>query len=321
MRSPELVALDLLRPDLPAKLVGAIERGLAPDPERRDLTAEEMAFVLRGLVEAAAGRLRLLDRIRVLRRDDARDGRANAPTRQDTRPSLFEESTPRVDGSDTLPLVSRHALERDFEDEVRPHPHTSMTVPTSPRRHVALPGQHAIGSRTSGKIVFESTRAPAGQANDVERPPRRAGVVLALGAAALVSGALIFGGLVLRQRWRSQPESLYGEGGSSDTAAPPPSADVTAIARPPSSPAPSATPAPSPSTSPSSPVPAPAATTGVVVTDPRDAGHRLFIDGRFAGAAGAPVTYPCGVHEVRVGSLGRPHKVLIPCGGEVLVTR
>jgi hypothetical protein len=45
------------------------------------------------------------------------------------------------------------------------------------------------------------------------------------------------------------------------------------------------------------------------------------VDGRLAGAGGHVLVVLCGSHVVQVGSAGRRRVVLIPCGGDVHVTR
>jgi len=64
-----------------------------------------------------------------------------------------------------------------------------------------------------------------------------------------------------------------------------------------------------------------ASTTGRLITPPSELGHRVFVDGRFAGGGGAPLTVRCGKHDVRVGSAGRLRSVDVPCSGDVDVTR
>ena len=62
-------------------------------------------------------------------------------------------------------------------------------------------------------------------------------------------------------------------------------------------------------------------TTGLILTDGSALGHRIFVDGRFAGPGGSPLAVRCGRHDVRVGSGGHLRKVDVPCGGECAATR
>ena len=52
MAEPNIVSLDVLRPDLPARLRDAVARGLEPQEAKRSITAEEMVAILR-IVDAA----------------------------------------------------------------------------------------------------------------------------------------------------------------------------------------------------------------------------------------------------------------------------
>src|SRR5439155_11119119 len=49
--------LDVLRPDLPARLRNAVARGLEPSPDQRAITAEEMLVVMRESVASNEGRM------------------------------------------------------------------------------------------------------------------------------------------------------------------------------------------------------------------------------------------------------------------------
>jgi hypothetical protein len=50
------------------------------------------------------------------------------------------------------------------------------------------------------------------------------------------------------------------------------------------------------------------------------ASHRVFVDGRVVGEGPGPMTAPCGPHEVKIGSLGTPKIVDLPCGGAITIT-
>ena len=100
--------------------------------------------------------------------------------------------------------------------------------------------------------------------------------------------------------------------------APPPAASVTADQVVVESPA--AAPRPVPPAA-IVPVPSVAPTTGTLITDPVEAGHRIFLDGRFAGPAGAPLTVRCGWHDIRLGSAGSLRHVEVPCGGSCTIAR
>jgi eukaryotic-like serine/threonine-protein kinase len=63
MARPEFPSLDTLRPDVPAEVRAAIRRGLEPNPDRRSITADEMAGVLRLSMSGDEGRATLADAI------------------------------------------------------------------------------------------------------------------------------------------------------------------------------------------------------------------------------------------------------------------
>ncbi len=64
--------------------------------------------------------------------------------------------------------------------------------------------------------------------------------------------------------------------------------------------------------------PKPIGQTGLVRTYSTAAGKAIFIDGKQAGVAPAPLTVQCGPHSVRVGE-GKPRNVSVPCGGNITV--
>lgn len=103
----------------------------------------------------------------------------------------------------------------------------------------------------------------------------------------------------------------------------PTKAVTSAATRPSSSPSPDSSGSPaasaSPPLSPSPALPPAPADKGYVLTPESEKGHRLFVNGRFRGAAGTPLLVGCGTHEVKIGSAGTAHQVAVPCGGSVTV--
>ncbi len=59
-----------------------------------------------------------------------------------------------------------------------------------------------------------------------------------------------------------------------------------------------------------------AGTEGDIVTPARLGGHRVFVDGRYAGDSPGPIRVKCGAHSVKLGSHGAAHSVTVPCGGQ-----
>lgn len=64
--------------------------------------------------------------------------------------------------------------------------------------------------------------------------------------------------------------------------------------------------------------PLPATGTGTVKTYNAAAGRAIFVDGKQAGVAPAPLSVACGTHHIRVGE-GKTKSVNVPCGGNVTV--
>jgi serine/threonine protein kinase len=61
MRNPRIKPLSALRPDLPGPLALAVSRALSPDAADRDITAAELAAVVRASLDVDAGQLELRD--------------------------------------------------------------------------------------------------------------------------------------------------------------------------------------------------------------------------------------------------------------------
>ena len=175
----------------------------------------------------------------------------------------------------------------------------------------SLPG---FASRTSSPLILETPNAmttavlpePARNARRRSRAPM---FLVAAAAAAIAMGIVIGGTLGLRERTNAAA--------TAELRAPPVVATVqAATAQAPSVLTPSA-----PPPAPVEVAPPPASTSGRLLTAPSEAGHRIFVDGRFAGSGGAPLAVRCGTHEVRVGSAGRLRRVDVPCDGALEVSR
>ncbi|MBX3192645.1 MAG: protein kinase [Labilithrix sp.] len=349
MAAPALVPLAALRSGIPIHVADALDRGMTPDPDRRSVRAEEMAAVMRSVIDVEAARERLVEVIAKLRRAPEAGQRATLPA----APSLFDESAPSLETDPDTSSFSQQA--------VTPRsPPTSMVVPratptpeaTAPMRppsayppadysrHTPLPAPRIIGgpgasvlapppppsrgsfaSRTSSALIVETPNAmTTALPNPVyapARPRRRSTLIFACAAAAVLAGGVIGGLLGLRDRAPS-----LALRSTTDLAAPSSSPSLAPAPAP--APAPSLAPAPAPSLAPApAPAPslAPAPSTGRLLTPPSASGHRIFVDGRVVGSGGAPLTVRCGKRDVRVGSAGRLRKVDVPCGGDLEVTR
>jgi hypothetical protein len=148
---------------------------------------------------------------------------------------------------------------------------------------------------------------------------------VALLASFGVAAALYFAARSPTSRERTETATRLLTAGTTPNT--PASAALSAAPNPPAPivPIPSVVPiVPMPSAVPSaaasaSAAPSPAADEGSIRTPPEAAGHRVFVDGRYAGDSPGPITVRCGQHLVKVGSGGSAHAVDVPCGGDVLV--
>jgi eukaryotic-like serine/threonine-protein kinase len=61
MRNPRIKPLGVIRPDLPEPILEAIVQALEPDPARRDISAAQLATVVRGHIDVASGVRELAD--------------------------------------------------------------------------------------------------------------------------------------------------------------------------------------------------------------------------------------------------------------------
>jgi serine/threonine protein kinase len=130
MAEPSIVSLDVLRPDLPARLRNAVARGLEPLPDQRAITAEEMLVVLRESVASNEGRMVL----------EATLARVRNP------PSELTSTHPRAPSPMKEPAVQaavKAALAQTSPDATQPREAVVATV--APRREGSAP---ALSPRT-----------------------------------------------------------------------------------------------------------------------------------------------------------------------------
>lgn len=283
MAEPELVPLGVLRPALPIELTEAIDRGLATDPEQRNVTAEEIASLIQNAWSLEPARGRLIEQLATLRRGD--------------------EGSPRGQGDtafDRAPTPTMTAI---------PSPTPTPTTRPLPR---ALPVSPLVLGTPDAMSTSREIEAPA----VLRERPRRGPVFATATAAAIAIGVVLGVALGLRERAKvaESERALSAAAASAARASAPPRA-VPLPSTPPAPPA-------APVASVASVAPAgPRATTGRLLTEATETGHRIFVDGRLAGGGGAPLVVPCGRHDVRVGSAGRLRAVDVPCGGDVAVSR
>jgi hypothetical protein len=70
MARPSLVPLAAHRPDLPAQLTDAIDRGLSPDPRDRSLSAAHLADIFRSVIDVEQARAHLAYTVECLRPEE-----------------------------------------------------------------------------------------------------------------------------------------------------------------------------------------------------------------------------------------------------------
>jgi len=399
MAEPDLVPLAVLRPALPVDLTDAIDRGLAADPEDRNVTAEEIASLIQNAWSLEAARGRLVDQIATLRRRQEPSPRGHAvavvPDRiaavTDGRASLFDESTRDLDvETETAPTLG-YAAARDSQGSITKRPPgapeteppvvtpvTSMVMPcarrrpSSPSSFVPLSPPPArttpkptptprplprvapappfaappsasrpawlqvprADHRAPSPLVFGTPDAMS-TSREIEalvarRAPRDRGRILAAFAAAAITIGVVSGAaLGLRERAKATegdraPSAAAAKAGATAHVSPVSPTTTTTTTTPTTTHAPplaTAAPVPRLTSAPAVATGAPRETTGRLLTDAGEKGHRIFVDGRFAGGGGAPLVVRCGRHDVRVGSAGRLRTVDVPCGGDLAVAR
>jgi hypothetical protein len=133
-------------------------------------------------------------------------------------------------------------------------------------------------------------------------------------ASAAVVAALLFAHRSPEASSSPAPSSLAPT--ASATATPTP----TATATPTPTPTATATATASLPTATPPPTRPTAAYEGTIVTPAKSGGHRVFVDGRYAGDSPGPIKVRCGTHTVKIGSGGVAHPVDVPCGSEIMVT-
>jgi serine/threonine protein kinase len=327
MASPSLAPLSDIRPDLPARVLEVLDSALATDAERRGVTAEEIAAIVRSAIDVEIARRLLVARISTLRLDDeALSRRALVLAPHATDETLTAPGLREVPAAETS----------------RPPPPESLVVrvpPPAPIPFIAMPGPFVPELGPLLEPDHAHAPPPSTARSASPRPHRRVLAVFAVGAT--LTGAVIGGAMAHRDRdgardtVRDVPagaeaaeeamDAAEAPAASAAVAAPAPasvaaSAAVAAHADP-TAPADAPAPAEASASAEAPTLPSALSGTGLILTDPGDTGHRLYFDGHYLAGAGTAITAPCGRHHVRVGSRGRAQVVVVPCGGSVRVTR
>lgn len=318
MAEADLTPIEHLRADLPRDLVWALGTGLARDPERRTITAEEMAEILRRGFDVERGRRALVERLVPLR--SRRVG--------GSRPTLSEDDLEDSDlGCDdpgetpvTLldpPRSSRYARLRDSQsaDTSRPPPLAESAVvpvappiprpasPYTPQPLVAPPLAPArpMWSSAPPALVYE---APTPSQELRRDGPSTARILAVAAAASIVAGAVIGGILAMHENGAPAADGSASAARPPVVSAPPVAAQPTLAASPAS---PAAQPAPSaPSKAP--PVARPSVAPPSAPPPPPAAGPR--VDPTPAADAELPSLKP-GTGAILTDASERGHRVFV----------
>jgi serine/threonine protein kinase len=287
---PELPSLAALRPDLPRALVETLARGLEPDPDRRDATPDELFSILRSFADLTRARDGLADALRTVRLAGLHEDFV------ETTPNLPEpEVGPHVEPSPPAPYVVPGSL----RPVILPPP---FAVPAKRRFPSALPASLALAGVCALIVAF------------LARPPAPTSTIEAAAQRKMAPRSDVPLPSDTRNPYASVPargaiaaESQRASPAEARPAATPASPLAAAERQ-------SAAPAPA-----EAPPPSPASQRGAIAVPLSRGGHRVWIDGRLAGAS--PGTFPvtCGGHIVRVGSQGAVQRVEVACGAELTV--
>ena len=160
MASPSLIPLGALRPGLPMHVTDAVDRGLAPDPEARGVTAEEMASLLRSVINVDSARDRLSEKIaRLRRREDASARSVAYATLPEGSASLFEEAPTQMETA--TEVTPAYAQRRESQQAVtsRPPPLPPPLVPPrpSPRTSMVMPRAQVLVPQAPTRVPQPSS--------------------------------------------------------------------------------------------------------------------------------------------------------------------
>jgi eukaryotic-like serine/threonine-protein kinase len=283
MADADLTPIERLRSDLPRELVWALGVGLARDPERRTIGAEEMSDILRRAIDVEGARRGLVERLVPLRTRATR--LHGSPTVPDVDSATeLDDSDLGCDDPDETPITlmtgprdSKYARLRDSQsaDTSRPPPLAESAVvpiapvalaaprvapvtslmrpgapPPSPRLVVPTPPQmRPQWSSAPPALVYE----PPTPSQEMRRPMSTPRILSFAAVASVLAGAAIGGVFALH-------ENRVTTRDAAPTAPAPTAPAPPSLAAPPPAPAPTA-PAPTAPARPSLAAPALAPTT------------------------------------------------------------
>jgi hypothetical protein len=247
----------------------------------------------------------------VIERDPTRDAepRSSRTPREpgnEPRPEPEDSSQPRVEPPSQPASDAFAAAAAGPASDPEPDPFSAQVIAPTER---------------SGKAFPSTSEAPPAPVRS-SRSWTTMLFVLALGAAGGY-GVAVFRGSVEPPSWMAPHLVRVG---LKRAALPPAAASSSTVSKsevPEAPPAESASPqlpespAGSPSASAST---ASGAKTGLLKTTGLAPGRRIFIDDLTMGQTPDSVSVPCGSHRLKLGSMGVPRTVEIPCGGEIAVS-
>ena len=323
-----VVPIELVRGDLPPRLVSGLRTALRPSARERAITAGEMVTLLRSAFDMAAGRHALVETI------------ANLGIARDQATFVQPPSTPsREIGAHRMQLLRSMRPPPLAPTEPTPkQAPVSMTVRTaaglgperaSVARHDSSPTIRPVLTPHGEIVPFPQPPAPlippppglpdfddsvAGElpadlvplVRPAPPPLRFSWVLLVIVFAVLAMAAMAWATFAVA---RASRESTIVH-----TMRPRPHhvGPRFRVARR----APAPAPAPSPA-----PASAPPSKTGLLKMPASTSANRVWIDGKLVGNGGNDREVACGRHTVKIGSRGREQIVDVPCGGDVALTR
>jgi eukaryotic-like serine/threonine-protein kinase len=174
MAEPQLPSLDVLRPDLPAPLRGALKRALEPSADRRAIFADELVAVLRASADLELGRVILADALAPLRPSPVPEDLAKTISLAPANGSTDEERKAAASDTFTDPTMADTVQASTVADATLVTSSPAMTLPlarppTAPPPAVAARPPHHATTRTAMGLghTIAMSDAPA-------RPPSKA---------------------------------------------------------------------------------------------------------------------------------------------------
>ncbi len=205
MAHPNIVSLNVLRPDLPAALRNAVARGLEPQESKRSITAEEMVAILRSSMPLDEGRAKLVQTLATFRpgteeeQPDTVSG-GSLPSYADDSDERPEGHSPPTETVRTETPFSLSDLIETTLDATRPPAPTPPTIAPAPRISTIIFGGAAAAPRpviprpgppSSRPSAERINRAAEGALASAPVSSGSPATVKGVGSAALASAAVV----------------------------------------------------------------------------------------------------------------------------------